>query len=127
KLLGGNGTKFVSDAYQFGSKKLDHATSALKKKLCNCKLDDQIKSLEKKLSKSEGKGYGDPTEKSIRRKKEKLEKEKKHLVPPQRTLYGKSQIGLDGGEAKSLCALCKRSEPPHHPAPALLKNKIKVA
>ncbi|MFD1395610.1 pre-toxin TG domain-containing protein [Kroppenstedtia eburnea] len=79
KLLGGNGTKFVSDAYQFGSKKLDHATSALKKKLCNCKLDDQIKSLEKKLSKSEGKGYGDPTEKSIRRKKEKLEKEKKHL------------------------------------------------
>ncbi|EGK14118.1 hypothetical protein HMPREF9374_0407, partial [Desmospora sp. 8437] len=50
-----------------------------------------------------------------------------NLVPPQRTLYGKSQIGLDGGEAKSLCALCKRSEPPHHPAPALLKNKIKVA
>ncbi|EGK07141.1 hypothetical protein HMPREF9374_3902 [Desmospora sp. 8437] len=42
-------------------------------------------------------------------------------------MYGKSQIGLDGGEAKSLCALCKRSEPPHHPAPALLKNKIKVA
>ncbi|MFD1407107.1 hypothetical protein ACFQ49_02780, partial [Kroppenstedtia eburnea] len=79
KLLGGNGTKFVSDAYQFGSKKLDQPTSALKKKLCNCKLDDQIKSLEKKLSKSEGKGYGDPTEKSIRRKKEKLEKEKKHL------------------------------------------------
>ncbi|EGK09937.1 hypothetical protein HMPREF9374_2740 [Desmospora sp. 8437] len=79
KLLGGTGTKFVSDVYQFGSKKLDNATSALKKKLCNCKLEDQIKSLEKKLSKSEGKGHGDPTEKSIRRKKEKLEKEKKYL------------------------------------------------
>ncbi|EGK12213.1 hypothetical protein HMPREF9374_1624 [Desmospora sp. 8437] len=35
--------------------------------------------------------------------------------------------GEDGEEAKSLCALCKRSEPPHRPAPAMLKNKIKVA
>ena len=51
KLIGGRGSKLIDDAYQFGSKK---------------------------LSKSEGKGHGDPTEKSIRRKKEKkyLEKEK---------------------------------------------------
>ncbi len=49
------------------------------------------------------------------------------LVPPQRILCGKSQKGKDGGDLIRLCALCKRSEPPHHPASALLKIKIKVA